>query len=141
MSEMVEVNTREVEGAALDWLVAKAVKQNIDIFPSPFNSSYWPVYAGTTRCYQPSASWQQGGSLVEQYNLTLSSPKSSVHRNGGPSHGWGESGVWSACTWEKGVNGKRATGYHESSALTAAMRTIVKFELGDTVEVPKELVT
>lgn len=136
MSELIKVKTSELEGAALDWAVVEALGGVRDGHRIDLPSGYWCV-----GLYSPSREWQQGGPLIDKYQLTLSSPKSSVHRNGGPSHGWGESGVWSACTWEKGVNGKRATGYHESSALAAAMRTIVKFELGDTVEVPKELVT
>lgn len=168
MSELITVKTSELEGAALDWAAAQIDPMCeglkwMRVEESPLWAGFAEIDGESTICaylplsanlreqrkarahlserYSPSTDWSRGGPLIERYNLTLSSPKSSVHRNGGPLHGWGESGVWSTCTWEKGVNGKRATGYHESSALTATMRTIVKFELGDTVDVPKELVT
>lgn len=89
------------------------------------------------REFSPSTDWAQGGPIIERENISISPPTERVHRNGGPLSGWSESGIWMACTWHKGVSGTRASGWHESSALIAAMRCIVESKFGD--EVPEHL--
>lgn len=80
-----------------------------------------------------STDWAHGGPIIERENIHLSPPTARVHRNGGPNAGWSASGVWHACTWHKGVNGRRASGWHETSPLTATMRAYVKSKFGDEV--------
>lgn len=134
MSDMIELKTAELSGAALDWAVAKA---EISPMEMPPKDSIWGKYCSP---YSPSTDWSQGGPLIEKYQLTVSSPLAAVHRNGGPNAGYGPSGLWSACTWFKGANGRRSIAHHETSALIAACRAIVASVLGETVSVPKELI-
>lgn len=89
--------------------------------------------------YSPSSDWKKGGMLIQQESIGISPPTSPVHRIGGRSPGWGESGYWSATTWHKDVNGKRSMQLHESSALIAAMRCYVQSKLGESVEIPADL--
>ncbi|EIK96103.1 hypothetical protein PMM47T1_14125 [Pseudomonas sp. M47T1] len=146
MTELIEVKTADLSGEALNWAVGKAERLDLLMAP-PVYGNPWRVfvrYAGevTTRDvrYAPQESWTDGGPLIDKYQLTVSSPLASVHRHGGPNAGWGPSNNWSACTWTKGVTGRRAIGHHETSALVAACRAIVAAKLGDTVQVPKELI-
>ncbi|KTG25420.1 hypothetical protein AWR38_01225 [Idiomarina sp. WRN-38] len=116
MSELIKVETSELEGAALDWTVAKAAGENrvqVDALAIPIM-----LREGVFHPCQFSRNWEQGGPLVEEHVTAL---------NQSDSGGW----------WAH-------SGNHVGEALTpliAAMRAIVASKLGDTVEVPKELVT
>lgn len=101
-----------------------------------------PGESGITSGYDycPDVDWRITGPLIEKYQLSVTSPKSSVHRYGGPKAGWGESGCWGACTWTPGHDGRRDSQHHETSLLVAVCRTIVASVLGDVVKVPAELV-
>lgn len=146
MTELVEVKAVDLSGEALNWAVGKA--EGLDVLlAQPVYGNPWRVfvrYTGEVAVrevrYAPQASWTDGGPLIDKYQLTLSSPLAAAHRYGGPNAGWGPSNTWAACTWTKGENGRRAIGHHETSALVAACRTIVRAKLGDTVQVPKELI-
>ncbi|MDF8330560.1 DUF2591 family protein [Aeromonas salmonicida] len=137
MIESVEVRINDLSGRALDWAVAEAD----GLMPYPFKGEFW-VLDGKTNAPLPkfSTDWAQGGPLIDEYQLTISSPKSPVHRNGGPLNGWNESGSWTACTWEKGVTGKRAVAWDIERPLVAACRAIVSAKFGGFVKVPAVLV-
>ncbi|MGI4260946.1 phage protein NinX family protein, partial [Klebsiella pneumoniae] len=140
------IKTSELSGAALDWAVAKAdgfdIKVNMNIpwrhtkpegkpFIEYYEEEAWPGADSGYMPYRPSLAWAQGGPLIDKYQLTISSPKAPVHRNGGPLGGWNESGLWTACTWERGVTGKRTVAWDKDSPLIAACRAIVAAKLGD----------
>lgn len=91
-----------------------------------------PVQAEVER-FHPSRSWAQGGPIIDREQMTITSPGSRVHRNGGPNAGWGPSGIWGACTWHAGANGRRSIAHHETSPLIAAMRAYVASKFGDEV--------
>lgn len=96
----------ELEGIELDTAVAKA----LDVEPGAAYSS----------------DWSHGGPLLERFQIHLSGPESSVHRNGGPNAGWGPRGRWCATSWKlRGADGQRGMGFHETSQLVAAMRLLV----------------
>lgn len=146
MSQMIEMKVAEAIGPTLDWMVAQidGVKT---LMMSPrkgepqkpfalFGSLALSVGGNEESSYAPSSCWHCGGPLIEKYRLTVSSPLSQVHRNGGPNAGYGPSGCWTACTW----NGRRSVAFHETSALVAACRAIVTANLGETVMVPAELI-
>lgn len=80
-----------------------------------------------------SAKWELAGEIIKRENIQISPPTSPVHRYGGPNAGNGQSGVWSACTWHRGTNGRRAIGHDENSPLIAAMRCFVTSKFGDEV--------
>lgn len=90
-------------------------------------------YDNVAEHYAPSTNWQHGGPIIERENIQLGPPTNRVHRNGGPNSGWGESGVWSACTWHNGANGRRSIAHHETSPLIAAMRCYVASKYGEEV--------
>lgn len=85
------------------------------------------------KVYAPHEDWAQAGPIIERENIGISPPTSRVHRNGGPNAGWGACGLWTATTWHKGANGRRAIAWHESSPLIAAMRCFVISKFGDEV--------
>ncbi|HEX5362353.1 MAG TPA: phage protein NinX family protein [Fluviicoccus sp.] len=148
MADMIEVKTAELEGYALDWAAMVADGwQCTGITQLGYRHDYriemrWEredengktTVLGWTP--SPSRSWNDGGPLLDKYSISIQSPKARVHRNGGPLHGWSEAGYWHACTWEAGVTGKRAFGWHESLALVAAMRCLVAHKIGPVVLVP-----
>lgn len=155
---MIEASTAKLEGNALNFAVAltlgfKMVRVPADIdgqnagevlAPPDLGSDFdWPRRGRVAATYflrHWAEDVAQGGPLIFENNISLSPPTSLIHRNGGPSAGWGESGFWTASTWTKGVTGKRAFAYHESLPLVAAMRCLVRHKLGDTVMIPAELV-
>lgn len=145
MTEMIEVKVAELEGAALDWAVACAVeawKTAHELFPTwtldaTFSGVQPMVYSdGQAICqlvpnnpmrqdpqrYSPSTDWTQGGPLIERYKVEF--------RFSIPSE-----------VMASAFDGHLGVGYRlGSNHLIAAMRAIVAAELGETVQVPAELV-
>lgn len=111
------IKTAELEGAALDWAVAKAVGEKysrISHFTGDVNAIYEELF-------QPSSDWEEGGPLIEKYMPSLDFD--------------GEFLWWSVISTVKPwVFAKGKT------PLIAAMRAIVVRELGDEVDVPDELI-
>ena len=109
----MKIKTSELQGAALDWAVAKACNYE-------FNG-HW---------FKPSTDWSQGGPLIaahrvefyaqiDEYTATVASENCQHCLECG-------------CVIEGGVNGP--------SHLIAACRAIIAAKLGDEVDVPEELV-
>jgi hypothetical protein len=158
--KMIKVKTAELVGAQLDYAVAVADGRagSDDDEEAVPGKMYWcstsspaeglrpAQHMGPSQInpetgwhfgrYSPSTDWALAGPIIDREKIQLDPPSSPVHRSGGPPSGWGESGIWGACTWQKGVTGKRAFAFDPSSPLTAAMRCFVKLKLGDEVEVP-----
>jgi len=106
------IKTSELDGAALDWAVAKAVNGFEGL-------SHWSVvtYGG----YSPSSDWSQGGPLIEQGEVKIKPA-------------WRE---WYASARNGILHYAETSG---PTPLIAACRAIVAANLGDEVEVPEELV-
>ncbi|MGE8495419.1 phage protein NinX family protein [Comamonas sp.] len=137
----ITIKTADLTGAALDWAVALASGVAVNIIP-PNKYPNLVRYADSLgKNFHPSTNWAQAGPIIEAEQIGISSPGSLVHRNGGPRHGWGASGYWSATTWVPGANGRRSIKHHETSPLIAAMRCYVQHKLGDTVDIPQELMS
>lgn len=137
---VVEVKTAELFGPALDWAVAKVEGITYDahylrmtLF-NPEGTEYKSISN-----FRPSADWGHGGPLIQKYGVLLSPPRSMMHVNGGPNAGWQEVGRWGSTIFGKNRKYRRACFDHETEPLVAAMRAIVQFELGDTIEIPAEL--
>lgn len=120
----VTVKTAELEGAALDWAVAKAKKPQ-DVHPAwdlaeDEKGAQW--LRGLVGTYSPSRIWAHGGPIIEERNI-----------------GFSYIGEEWLATLDETTQG---CGHCESGPthLVAAMRAIVAAELGDTVEIPEELV-
>lgn len=113
MSETVEVMTCDLEGPALDWAVAKADGWD-------FSKEYYRIMV---QVYCPSTDWSQGGPLIEKYKLDLGAPMENIP------------GPWNANTeWGHPM------GTPGPTALIAACRAIVRAKLGETINVPAELI-
>lgn len=121
MNDMIEVKTAELIGPALDWAVSEAIGEKntissrfIDNEKGDATLVFW--------CWDAySTDWGTGGPLIEKYlcRVVIQPP------------------YWEACAlrsdkpWVYGLG---------ETVLIAACRAIVADKLGETVQVPKELV-
>lgn len=140
MVDMIEVKTADLIGPALDYAVAVAtgyyMQENLRHLGPVTHDTRDP------EAWRPSANWAHGGPLIEKYKVMLSPPTSAVHRNFGymdKRNGYYEAGGWGSTIFGKERKHRRTAFNHPDSPLIVAMRAIVQFELGDTVQVPKEL--
>ncbi|MDG9785381.1 phage protein NinX family protein, partial [Metapseudomonas otitidis] len=128
--ETVTLRTCDLIGAALDWAVAKAQGVEIEL---PCSDVVWAKYAGV---YSPSTDWSQGGPLIDKM---LKSGKWEIIQ-------WGNPGVAlqnfdNDCLPVDGVSyGDKSILQSGETVLIAACRAIVSAHLGDSVDVPAELV-
>ena len=124
---MIEVNTAELSGSALDWAVAKAQGycegQDAYCDPAWMNGD---KFIQTRRKYRPSTDWSQGGPLIEKNEITIYPPRHMVRA----AEGWGAQ--FYIVNSQKIIRGQ--------TPLIAACRAIVAAKLGETVSVPDELV-
>ncbi|MDH1236487.1 phage protein NinX family protein [Stutzerimonas stutzeri] len=115
---LVEVKTTELIGPALDWAVAKAegydegwlLRQMNN--PNPATRAI-PAY---------STDWSQGGPLIEQYRMHICPI---VY-----------DGIGMTQCWIDSCDNR----FIDSTPLIAAMRCLVVAKLGDTVQIPSELI-
>ncbi len=108
------MKTSELQGAALDWAVAKAEKEQ---------NLYWDnetlcFVDGFDEEFRPSICWAQGGPIIEREWIGLEA--------------WNEDNPWRA-------DKSGAFEHFGPTPLIAAMRCYVASKLGDEVEVPNEL--
>ena len=104
--------TAELSGPALDWAVAKAEgfePRQLWVYDEP---SLWK---GKECRYSPSTDWLQGGAIIERERISLA-----AFRN----------------YWEAACCNVCVLADH---ALIAAMRCYVAMKLGDSIDVPPEL--
>lgn len=115
----MKIKTSELQGAALDWAVAKA--EGIELSNGCYNRLLVDgrMSAGQKMLtpYNPSTDWAQGGPIIERERIEL--------------RGDGDEG-WIAYD---NVNPEQ----EGTTPLVAAMRCYVASKLGDEVEVPEEL--
>lgn len=103
------MKTSELQGAALDWAVAKCEGQ-----------TYQWQSGGQVFTYKPSMRWSQGGPIIEREKI-----ETRLYYNDPP-------GQWCA-------EGQDGTFTHGPTPLIAAMRCYCASKLGDEVDVPEEL--
>ena len=122
-----QVKTSELTGAALDWAVAKCEYDNrrYHYGSTCFNPTTKRVYETEELrkigvSFAPSSDWKQGGPIVERECIGL------TYADSVPS--------WYATSQQ----GKRFLRLGETP-LEAAMRCYVASKLGDTVEIPEDL--
>ena len=113
MSELFEVKTAELIGAALNWAVALAVR-GAEQMPSPAQFKILDDY-------HPSTYWDQGGPLLSKFKVDLTHGESVVYAT--------------ICTEDCEYKDGRG-----DTELVALCRAIVSAELSDVVQVPKELI-
>ncbi len=136
----VKVSTADLEGMALDWAVASAVGFPVQhskrlgvhcVKVLRVSSAEGIVRAGDT--YNPSSDWSQCGPLLEEFQLTLM-----LHET------YEISGKRFQDVWEAGAASDwfvDPDAYEPVSTdpKIAICRAIVASKLGDTVEIPAEL--
>lgn len=125
MTDLIEVKTTDLAGEALGWAVGKA--EGLDVFLAPPEyGNPWRVFVRyrakvteRTERYNPWEDWALGGLLIQKYRV-----------------GFGlYSDSFFAVTGLDDTPGDADGLTH----LVAACRAIVAAKLGDTVQVPKEL--
>ena len=114
------VKTSELIGAALDWAVAKCEGRPVEQDNGMVN---WPYLTG----YSPSTDWSQGGPIVERERIRTRFESECYWYFTTPTDTWLANyegvGEWLGPT-----------------PLIAAMRCYVASKLGDSVEIPEELI-
>ena len=124
MTDLIEVRVSNLVGAALDWAVAIAEEMYVHT-PTGLKHEYWykDGRCVTSRTsWGPSTCWGQGGPLFDKH-----------HGSAQHFHGLAEDACYSG-----GPAGAEAWSYGPT-ALVAFCRGLVHYKLGDTVQVPKEL--
>lgn len=125
MTDLIEVKTADLAGEALGWAVGMAEGLALHLEPPQYGNG-WRVFAiyrgeATERCerYNPWEAWAVGGQLIQKYRV-----------------GFGlYSDSFFAVTGLDDIPGDADGPTH----LIAASRAVVAAKLGDTVQVPKEL--
>lgn len=125
MTDLIEVKTGALAGEALGWAVGMAEGLALHLEPPQYGNG-WRVFAiyrgeATERCerYNPWEDWELGGSLVAKYRIGF--------------------GLYSDSFFAViGLDDIAGDG-DGLTHLVAAMRAIIAAKLGDTVQVPKEL--
>ena len=121
---MATINVSDATGVVLDWLVAKCEGAPTEIIPADGQlGAFWIGKGDNARAY--STKWAAGGPIIDELlrsglNITQGGPLAANDR------------VW---VYRKETN----RFYHGATLLIAAMRCYVASKLGDTVEVPDEL--
>ena len=128
MSEFVEVNVSELFGATLDWAVAKA--EGLELEHIEWLGMFGVVCQEDQSAVEPiskySADWSQGGPLISKYHLDFCCEHPET--------------IGAALCDENGMYIDDRMMFGETH-LIAACRAIVASVLGDTVSVPKELLS
>lgn len=123
MSEMIEVKTSELAGSALDWAVAKVEGKKYDPTFMAISGHHQPGVWSTKyhANYRPSTRWDECGDLIGKHLVIITyhnapdrTPLATTHAT----HPAFESG---------------------QTVLEAICRAVVAAKIGDTVQVPKEL--
>jgi len=108
----------ELQGAALDWAVAKCEGVAVEYINDGINRCLLMPMGGR---FNPSTEWAQGGPIIEREELTLS------------------------CHWQRPyaikilADEKRVVQSNGPTPLIAAMRCYVASKFGDEIDVPNEL--
>lgn len=130
MTDLIEVRVSNLVGEALGWAVGKAEGLDLLLAPPGYNGVPWRVFARYqgqaiehTKRFNPWEDWALGGILLEKYQLDLGAPMENVQRG----------------TWQANTEWGHPLGHRGRTALEACCRAIVASRLGDTVQVPKEL--
>ncbi|MCE5976678.1 DUF2591 domain-containing protein [Pseudomonas sp. JR33AA] len=126
-----EVKTADLSSEALGWAVGKA--EGLDVFLAPPEyGNPWRVFARYsytvtehTKRYNPWEDWALGGPIIDRLRVDLSPPPVIDTNN--------EIG------WQARPDDGRPFWHSGGTALIAACRAVVAANLGDTVQVPKEL--
>lgn len=131
MTDLIEVRVSNLVGAPLDWAVAMAegFKSDPERLTNVWLNEEDPTSVSIRGVemgygFRPSSNWEHGGQLIDKHSGTaqhIPGLPVDLCYSGGPAG----AGVW--C--------------YGPTALIAFCRGLVNHKLGDTVQVPKELIT
>jgi hypothetical protein len=117
----MKVTTNELQGAALDWAVAKCegieVRQVEGVLVDPLGLQF-----------SPSIDWSYGGMVIEREGIAIDCIRCNGNIDG-----------WQAANMVADDENWDANVQYGPTPLIAAMRCYVASKLGDEVEVPNEL--
>lgn len=129
MTDLIEVKTARLVGEQLAWAVGKAEGLDVRLASPGYNGVPWRVFVRYTgevtvhdARFDPYENWAVGGPLIDKH-----------HGSTQHFHGLAEDACYSG-----GPAGAEAWSYGPT-ALVAFCRGLVHYKLGDTVQVPKEL--
>ena len=108
----------ELNGAALDWAVAKCEGAYAPSVDTDIDGTKRINYGGMYPEW--STDWEQGGPIIEREKISL----------------WARGNEWAAESFIQNQQGNEQTG---PTPLIAAMRCYVASKLGDDIEIPNEL--
>lgn len=140
----MKVQTKQLEGVALDWAVAKCEYDELAALNIQF-----PDHAKHYPKVSPSTDWSQGGSIIEREHITVVCAEgdysSELH---GYTTFWVADYGRQTCETAYGPQGDNRGQHYQIPAdsitgptpLIAAMRYFVASKMGDEVEVPDELI-
>jgi hypothetical protein len=118
----MKIKTSELQGAALDWAVAKCEGVAVEYVDDEITQCLLQKPSGR---YAPSTDWAQGGPIIErEWVEVVPWPNESD-----------ENARWQATQHDLPIK----VYYAGPSPLIAAMRCYVAMKLGDEVEVPEDL--
>lgn len=132
MTDLIEVKTRDLSGEALAWAVAKAEGLDVHLEPPHYGNPcrVFVRRAGeaTARLerYNPQEDWVMGGPLIEKYAAMVRGFPNQMYET----LAIARVRINGALAWRSG-----------HTPLVALSRAIVASKLGNTVQVPKELMT
>lgn len=118
------MKVNELQGAALDWAVAKC--EGVALDPNLLKDGHAVKFR-----FEPSTDWAQGGPIIERGKLTVAprDQKSYVGQE-----------AWTAYRIETLFTDQGDREYqHGPTPLIAAMRCYVASKLGDIIDIPEEL--
>lgn len=126
---MKSIKVDEATGVTLDWLVAECAGLQVEVKNSDGKSivrltNHHDMFSSGARkwVFEPSTDWSQGGPIVERENISLASQSTR----------WAE-------FWQADIGHSSKFTQWDHKPLIAAMRCYVMSKLGETVEVPEEL--
>jgi hypothetical protein len=122
----MKTNTSDLTGTALDWAVAYisgALSRPLDL-PGSFLNGVTPHWSHVLPYYKPSTDWSLGGPIIDRERISVLP----------------FDGRWEArCAASITRTPARFIERRGPTPLVAAMRCYVASKLGDTVDVPDEL--
>ncbi|WP_263227521.1 DUF2591 domain-containing protein [Pseudomonas alabamensis] len=130
MTNLIEVKTADLAGEQLAWAVAKAEGLDVQLEPpqygNPWRVFVWRVGEATTKLerYSPHEDWALGGLLIEKYAAMVRGCPNQMYAT----LAIARVRINGALAWRSG-----------QTPLVALGRAIVASKLGDTLQVPKEL--
>lgn len=127
------MKTSELTGAALDWAVAKCEGMDITLLKTPVQVMVGDINTIGIYWFTSSTNWSQGGPIIEREINVL-------EKRGGYWYAWrAKRNDGYVTTTFATISNSKETWAYGTTPLIAAMRCYVASKLGDTIDIPKEL--